>query len=80
MFWGLGSNGWYVDPINGGRPGGDGLSYDVASYSITAFNKSGEGSAGGMAFSIDPGSFPQVRRHHHALTHCPAQPTSTMLG
>lgn len=59
VYWGLGSNGWYADPINGGRPGGSGLAYDVAAWGITAFNRSGVGSAGGQAFSIDPG-FPQL--------------------
>jgi hypothetical protein len=59
VYWGVGSNGWLVDPINGGNPGNNGLAYDVTKWGITAFNRSASGSAGGMAFSIDPG-FPQL--------------------
>ena len=60
VIWGLGSPGWYADPLEGGQPGGAGLSYDVAKFRITAYNHSAAGSAGGMAFAIDPGSFPQL--------------------
>ena len=59
VLWGEGTNGWYADPLEGGRLGGGGLSYDVAKWGITAYNHSGVGSGGGMAFSIDPG-FPQL--------------------
>lgn len=59
VYWGVGSNAWLVDPINGGNPGNEGLAYDVAKWGITTFNRSASGSDGGMAFSIDP-EFPQL--------------------
>ena len=51
VFWGVGDNSWLTDPVNGGEPGGSGLAYPVSKWGITAFNRTGLGSAGGMAFN-----------------------------
>ena len=61
VFFGMGTPAFYEDPVNGGAPGGRGVRYDLAKWGIAAFNRTGKGIGGGMAFARDPGSFPQLQ-------------------